>query len=843
MALFWASGYMQPDWSGMFDLVAESVFLRDLYGRITVWNAASEALYGYPRSVAVGCLAAELLKSASPEPIATLLEAGRWEGEVRRVSAKGDELAILARWTLREGLDGAPAQIVETGRDVTASKAFEEKLRYSEHRYHNLFRAMAASFWELDFFPVDAMLRALRKSGVEDFGRYFADNPDFVREMMRATRVVDVNDQTVALFGRGDKAELLGSVEPFWPEESTQVYARGILSGMMRKPHYSTECKLRRIDGSTFDALFTAAFPLETMGKGSLLIGVIDITERQQAFAALQRSEQRYRDLFEHMPIPLWQMNSSGLIDLLAGLRAEGVTDLSSHIDAHPDFVSRAMAATRVEEINLRTVELFGGREKADLLVPAERFWQSRPDTYRKILASRWRGDAVFEGETAMNTLDGRPIEGLITVAFPPTLTAQGISLNGFVDMTARNQSIQALRESETRFRTLFEGTSVSMWRIDTRETSRLLAELRAEGVTELSDHIDAHPDFLARALDVTLAADVNDKTLQLFGATDRSQLLGPIAPLFTPAGRQVFRRALEAAYRGEHGYQAETTFRTLDGREIAVLYTSSTTPELLERGIALVSMVDIGDRVRAQEMLQRVQADFAHSARVSMLGELTASIAHEVNQPLGAIVTNGEAGLRWLSRAEPDVAEVLELTGYIVADARRAAEIISRVRSMAVRRTPEKALVALDEVIEETLLFLRHEIEMRSVSVARDLTPGLPPLMADRTQLQQVIANLAVNAMQAMAQAGSARKAVTIRTAAAGPGALTCCVEDSGPGIPEQHLPRLFESFFTTKEAGMGMGLPICRSIIEAHGGAISARNTAEGGASFCFTLPAATA
>ncbi|MDF2620368.1 MAG: multi-sensor signal transduction histidine kinase [Xanthobacteraceae bacterium] len=250
-----------------------------------------------------------------------------------------------------------------------------------------------------------------------------------------------------------------------------------------------------------------------------------------------------------------------------------------------------------------------------------------------------------------------------------------------------------------------------------------------------------------------------------------------------------------------------------------------------------------LAERARAQEMLDRVQADLAHAARVSVLGELTASIAHEVNQPLTAIASSAAAGVRWLRRPVPNIEEVRELADSIVSDAQRAGEIISRIRAMAARKAPERTLLVLDEVIGEVLLFLRNEARSRTVTVLQYTAPEAPQVLGDRTQLQQVIVNLAINAMQAMVQAGSSERRVVIRTLAADGTSVRCIVEDSGPGIPPEHIDRLFESFFTTKPSGMGMGLPICRSIIEAHGGRITVdRAGTAGGASFSFTLPAAS-
>jgi C4-dicarboxylate-specific signal transduction histidine kinase len=219
----------------------------------------------------------------------------------------------------------------------------------------------------------------------------------------------------------------------------------------------------------------------------------------------------------------------------------------------------------------------------------------------------------------------------------------------------------------------------------------------------------------------------------------------------------------------------------------------------------------------------------------------LTVSIAHEVNQPLAAIVTNGETCLRWLDRAGHDVEVIRELTRRVIRDARRASDIVDRVRTMAKRQTPRYTPLPLNEIIEEAMVFLRHEFQSGDIKVSLDLDPDLPAVAGDRTQLQQVIVNLVVNAVQAMTESTTAPHDLLVRTVLSASGDVCCSVEDDGPGISPAHLPRLFDGFFTTKESGMGMGLPISQSIIESHGGWIGADNESTlGGARFSFTLPA---
>jgi C4-dicarboxylate-specific signal transduction histidine kinase len=250
--------------------------------------------------------------------------------------------------------------------------------------------------------------------------------------------------------------------------------------------------------------------------------------------------------------------------------------------------------------------------------------------------------------------------------------------------------------------------------------------------------------------------------------------------------------------------------------------------------------LIDITDRSLAQEKLQQVQGDFAHAARVSMLGELTATIAHEVNQPIAAIRTNGETALRWLDRLEPNIKKARDAIQRILNDAGRASEVVKRIRGMVSGQPPQLVAFDLHEVIGRSLLFLQHEFQSKDVSVSLDLDPALPMVHGDPTQLQQVVVNLAVNAVQALAKSEATQRSIGIRTHQTDHKTVCCIIEDSGPGISPEHLRRLFDSFFTTKETGMGLGLPIVRSIIENHGGHIHADNdSALGGARFIFELP----
>jgi signal transduction histidine kinase len=241
-----------------------------------------------------------------------------------------------------------------------------------------------------------------------------------------------------------------------------------------------------------------------------------------------------------------------------------------------------------------------------------------------------------------------------------------------------------------------------------------------------------------------------------------------------------------------------------------------------------------------SNEALDNGQSELARWVGMASLDLVTVSIAHEVIQPLAAIVINGETCLRALDRAELNVERIRELAKRMIADARRASEIVDRVQNMATPQASRYSPLSFNEIVEESIVFLRHEFRSRDIDVSLDFASDLPHIVGDRTQLQQVIVNLAVNAAHAMTESMGTRHSILIRAALSSPETVRFSIEDSGPGIEPALLPHIFGGFFTTKNNGRGIGLSISQSIIEAHGGWIGAdNNSILGGARFSFTLP----
>jgi PAS domain S-box-containing protein len=293
-----------------------------------------------------------------------------------------------------------------------------------------------------------------------------------------------------------------------------------------------------------------------------------------------------------------------------------------------------------------------------------------------------------------------------------------------------------------------------------------------------------------------------------------------------------------QTATAEKRGHDFEYRMIAADGR--VVLLRDLVTVVVEDNRVTRVRgvMVDLTNRKRAEEALRQAEADLAHINRVTTMGEMTASLAHEVNQPIAAAVTNANTCLRWLAGETPNLEEARAAAMRIVKDGTRAAGIISRVRLLFKKGIPERELVDVNEVIEEMIVLLRSQATRYSVSIRTELAPGLPQVMGDRVQLQQLMMNLIVNGIDAMKDVDETRE-LAIQSQRAENEQLQIIVSDTGLGLPPKQADQIFNAFFTTKVHGTGMGLSISRSIVESHGGRLWAAGNSPRGASFYFTLP----
>jgi PAS domain S-box-containing protein len=376
----------------------------------------------------------------------------------------------------------------------------------------------------------------------------------------------------------------------------------------------------------------------------------------------------------------------------------------------------------------------------------------------------------------------------------------------------ALRASTEALRRSEERWRTVFQNAPVA------------IGTLNLDG-----RFVTANPTF---------------QRMLGYGEDELRSLTG--LDITHEDDRAATRRLIdEMMAGGRQSYQMEKRYRRKDGQVIWVLVNTSIIPASGSTPAFFAGVVvDMTERKRAQEereRLRQLEADLAHVNRVSMMGELAASLAHEITQPIGSAGTNARAALNFLDQQPPDLDETREALGSILGDANRAGDIIDRIREHIRKAPPRKGRFDLNAAINEVIVLAHSAIIQNGVSVETRLADGLFPVEGDRVQVQQVVLNLILNAVEAMGSVGARARELSISTEQNRTKGILVAVRDSGPGIDPTHLERVFEAFYTTKSSGTGMGLSICRSIIDAHGGGLWAEANEPRGAVFQFTLPSA--
>jgi PAS domain S-box-containing protein len=534
------------------------------------------------------------------------------------------------------------------------------------------------------------------------------------------------------------------------------------------------ETRHRRKDGRSFPVEISAT---QFEPGGRLLCLVRDITERKRSEDALRTSEERFRTLVQFSFDAYWET------------------------DAQHRFI-RQEFAEGLSDAPAPGSEIGKTRWEVPYLEPDEEAWRRHRETLNAHLPFR-------DFELARPTPDGG--KRYVSVSGMPMFDEKGhfVGYRGVGrHITERKQAELAIRESEQRFRTLFE---------------------------KANDAI-----FLENERDEIIEA--NERACALLGYSREELLKMKVSDLQAPEvrdqGEGLIRRELE-----RHGGE---TFESVDlhrsGRRVVVEVTN--TP-IFDHGRKLVLSVvrDVTERKRAAEALQQMQEQLAHANRVATMGQLTASIAHEIAQPIGAVYNRANAALNFLNRDPPDLEEVREAISRIGDAAERAREIIGGIRDQVKKSPSRKDVFDLNRAIEEVLLLASNAITKDAIAVQTEFAKDLPLLHGDRVQLQQVALNLILNALEAMRSTSDPLRDLRISTEAKEAGDVLVSVRDTGPGITSEHLERIFEPFFTTKPGGMGIGLSICRSIIEAHGGSLWAGANQPRGTTFQFTLPSVPA
>ncbi|CAN7143042.1 MASE1 domain-containing protein [Rhizobium sp. LjRoot254] len=677
--------------------------------------------------------------------------------------------------------DGTILQWYGVSVDIHDLVTAQEALQQSERRYRDLFHYMPIGLTQVDAAKLIPLFKGLKAQGVADLESYINENPEFLPRAVEALEVEEVNRHTIAMFNAADAEEMRGPISRYW-QPGLATIRRSIEARYRGEEVFQEETKVERMDGSVIDVLFTTARPGAVADKS--LVGFIDITERKKAEEALRNREREFSQLVDMVPSLLWRLDPTGeptffnkrLMNFL-GLDAEATNP--GRLDAIIKAAVHAEDAAALSDAlnrSLATGEHF-----------ALRYRLRRADG-----VYRW-----FDGSAEPL----RDENGNIV---------QWYGLSHDVDDQLRAE--EAVRESETQLRRLVDALPTQIW----------AAEANGE------------PSYLNRRL-----ADYVGLTLADLNSPDASRLQMAIQNSVHPEDAAGVGQALVHSFTTGDTFgmkyrqrRADGAYRWINGRAEPLRDANGFIQQWY--GVSF----DIDDDVRTQEELRQTQQRLAVASQAASLAELSASIAHEVNQPLAAIVANSHACHRWLSVSPPNVERAKVVAERIIRDANSAADVVGRIRALFKQSLEERNNFALDTVVSQARDLMAEEAARRRVQVDVHVERDLPLVALDPVQIQQVMINLIRNGIEAMASS-ERDKILEIRVHRVGDLVQTEVI-DHGQGL--EFPDRVFEPFFTTKDQGMGMGLAICRSIVESHGGRLWAEGNDPFGARFIFTLPVAT-
>lgn len=548
---------------------------------------------------------------------------------------------------------------------------------------------------------------------------------------------------------------------------------------------------------------------------------VVAKQELQHVRDELEISRTELANFTDSVPQILWRADSSGDIDFfnrryteITGRDVQATISQQNHADdIHPD--DRANFELLSKNAILNRTEIRG--------------------TFRLRHANgdyRWMSLVGRPIRLGDNSEDVRYYGGISDIDAEVASHQRVKELNETLEHRVAERTSELLR-TEERYAGLFDVSNMTFAEMDFSAAEEILDTIKATGVTDLRAYMSARPEELARTLSTIQTTRVNEALARLMGYDSVADLVSNPPAQNAEDGAEVLLRQLEMSFYGVDHIDGHTVLVGKGGRRIPVYFTVTR----LAEGLHLSSHVDLSERARIEEMRQATQAEMARANRIATVGAFSASIAHELNQPITSMVFDARTGIRLMSRDQPDMEGIDRILQRMEKNAQRVAGIVQRTREGLVGRRRELGWVDLHSLAIETRELIQHDLNRSDVELEVICAAPVPEIKADRVELQQVLVNLVSNAIDAMrGQAGPRRITMELITKEMAVGVR---VADTGPGIPEEHIQKLFEPFFTTKPTGIGMGLEICRSAVAAMGGQLTVANLAQGGACFSFDLP----
>ncbi len=771
----------------LLSLTHDAIFVCDMTGTIQYWNRAAQDMYGWTAEEVSGNTSHRVLKTVFPVPLEQikdeLMQTARWEGELVHRKKDGAPVIVASRWSLQRDAHGTPIAILEINNDITEQKRIEQARQELEQQWRAAFESNPTMYFIVD---VAGTIVSVNSFGAEQLGYS-------VSEL--------VGEPVLNVFYEPDR-------------QAVQGHAKACFEQPGRTMRW--EARKIRKDGAMLWVRETANAVFLT-NRLVLLVICEDISQQKRA-EGLLTGEKRILEMVAKGD------SLVNLLDSLCRLVEEQASGVLASVLLLDDNCLRHGGAPSLPKAYTEAID-------GVAIGPS----------VGSCGTAAYRGEQVIVEDIATDPLWADFREAALPHCLracwsTPIFSSQNKVMATFA-MYYREPRRPSARDQEL-IEQITHLAGVAIERKLTQEALRRSEAYLAEAQTLTHTGTWAYSPVKRRML------YWSDELFRLWGFNPQPGPPDPQAVLqrIHPEDRERLQELFERGFHGDVTDDVVVDHRIVQPDGTLKYHHAIGHPVFDEAGQVFEYVgteIDVTEQKLAEaelERLHQLEADLAHVNRVSTMGELAASLAHEIKQPIAAAATNASACLRWLQRDPPDIREACETASRIVKDVNRAADIIDRNRSLYTRDISQREVVNLNDIVREMIALLRNAANQHSVSIHAELERTLPTASADRVQIQQVLMNLMLNGMEAMKDTGGE---LTITSKKTKDGQLLVCVSDSGIGLRAEDTERIFDAFFTTKAQGTGMGLSISRSIIESHGGRLWACANQGAGASFQFTLP----